>query len=73
MLFLGLIASMACFAVWNLIVKKIGTVKPSNYLYINPVVTMITASLILGEQVTLLSLVGITGVLLGVYISEHKH
>ena len=72
LLFLGLIASMACFAVWNLIVKKIGTVKPSNYLYINPVVTMITASLILGEQVTPLSLVGITGVLLGVYISEHK-
>lgn len=72
LLFLGLIASMACFAVWNLIVKRIGTVKPSNYLYINPVVTMITASLILGEQVTLLSLVGITGVLLGVYISEHK-
>lgn len=34
LLFLGLIASMACFAVWNLIVKKIGTVKPSNYLYI---------------------------------------
>ena len=33
---------------------------------------MITASLILGEQVTPLSLVGITGVLLGVYISEHK-
>lgn len=72
LLFLGLIASMACFAVWNLIVKKIGTVKPSNYLYINPVVTMITASLILGEQVTLLSLIGITGVLLGVYISEHR-
>lgn len=72
LLFLGLIASMACFAIWNLIVKKIGTVKPSNYLYINPVVTMITASLILGEQVTLLSLIGITGVLLGVYISEHR-
>lgn len=52
LLFLGLIASMACFWTWNICLKRIGTVTCSNYIYLNPAVTLITAFLVLHEQIT---------------------
>lgn len=33
LLFLGVLASLICFVVWNMILKKLGTVRASNYIY----------------------------------------
>ncbi len=70
-LFLGIFASALCFVMWNQAVKLIGVVKTSNYIYLVPLITMITSIIILHEKVNWLMILG--GVLIfgGVYIAEH--
>lgn len=69
-LFLGALASMLCFAIWSAVVKHLGTVKSTNYINLNPVVTFISAYLLLGEVITPLSFVGAIAIIGGVYIIE---
>ena len=58
-IFLGLGASALCFVTWNVAVKILGAVKTSIYIYIVPVVTVVTSVIILNEQITLMSLIGL--------------
>lgn len=51
-LYLGLGASALCFVTWNLAVKALGAVKTSVYIYMMPVITVVTSVLILKEPVT---------------------
>jgi len=48
-LYLGLGASALCFVTWNFAVKELGAVKTSVYIYMVPVITVITSVLILHE------------------------
>ena len=70
LLFLGLAASALCFATWNFAVRVLGAVKTSIYIYMIPVITVITSALILHEHITLLAGVGTVLTLLGLLISE---
>lgn len=72
LLFLGVIASLVCYLVWNIVLHKLGTVCASNYIYLNPMVTMIGAVLLLGEQVTVVALSGSALILTGVFVAEKK-
>ena len=49
LLFLGFIASLICYAVWNVVLKHLGTVKATNYIYLNPLFTLTGSILILDE------------------------
>ncbi|MCO1603850.1 DMT family transporter [Desulfosporosinus nitroreducens] len=69
--FLGLIASALCFVTWNRAVEIIGTIKASNYIYLVPLISMVTSILVLNEKVTNLAVAGGFLILTGVYISEH--
>lgn len=69
-LFLGVGASACCFASWNIAVNILGAVKTSIYIYLIPVITVITSALILHEKITLLALCGMGCTLLGLIISE---
>ena len=71
-LFLSVIASLACYALWTPVIKKLGAVKASNYIYLNPVFTMTGAIIFLGEKMTALSLIGSAVTLLGVWIAGRK-
>ena len=66
LLFLGLIASLVCFILWNLVMDKLGNVTSTNYVYLNPVFTLITAMAMLGERLTLPSALGCAAILIGV-------
>lgn len=66
LLFLGLVASLVCFIVWNLVMDKLGNVTSTNYVYLNPVFTLITAMILLGERMTPAAAVGSAAILLGV-------
>ena len=72
LLFLGFVASMLCFTVWSAVVKRIGMVKSTNYIYLNPIVTFISAYLILDERLSAVSLAGAAVILAGVYIVEKR-
>lgn len=68
--FLGLIASALCFVTWNKAVEIIGTIKASNYIYLVPLISMVTSILVLNEEVSNLAVLGGFLILTGVYISE---
>ncbi len=71
-LFLGLLASATCYVTWNFAIKILGPVKTSIYIYLVPVVTVITSVLILHEKITLLSGLGTLLTLCGLVLSERK-
>ena len=66
LLFLGLVASLICFIAWNLVMEKLGNVSSTNYVYLNPVFTLLTAIAILGEKLTIPAAVGCAAILAGV-------
>ncbi|MDR0907177.1 MAG: DMT family transporter [Rikenellaceae bacterium] len=70
LLFLSVVASLVCFVVWNRILKEIGIVKASNYIYLNPAVTMLTAVIFLGEKITWQALLGLFLIIGGLWIAE---
>lgn len=71
-LFLGLGASALCFVTWNTAVKLLGAVKTSVYIYLSPVVTVISAAIVLGERMTGVMIFGTCLTLMGLWLSETK-
>lgn len=72
LLFLGCIASMLCFLTWNWVLKKLGAVVATNYVYLNPVTTIIFAWSLLGEPITVWFLLGTIFILLGMFLADRK-
>ena len=68
LLFLGCVASMLCYLMWNWVIKKLGAVIATNYVYFNPVTTVIFAWLILSERITVYFLIGTILILAGMYL-----
>ena len=68
LLFLGCIASILCYLAWNWVIKKLGAVIVTNYVYFNPVTTVIFAWLILSERITIYFLIGTLLILTGMYL-----
>ena len=73
-LFLGVLASTVCFALWAWVVGKMGAIKSGNYLYFQPIITMVGGALVLHEALTLMGVTGsfitIGGVALGNWLSR---
>ena len=73
LLFLGLIASLACFIIWNKVMVRLGHFTATNFVYLNPFFTLIAAIIILGERLTPLSAAGSLAIFLGVFLAgRHK-
>lgn len=70
--FLGCLASMICFLTWNWCISKLGAVKATNWVYFNPITTMIFASWVLGEKITPDFLAGATCILLGMFVADRS-
>lgn len=70
LLFLGIVASMLCYMVWNAAVQVLGASRTANYIYINPLVTLLTSALFLSETLTPVSLLGTACIIGGVYMAE---
>lgn len=70
LLFLGLLASLICYWTWNVVIIKLGAVRSTNYLYINPIVAMVTSYFVLNEHITPLAMVGTTLILVGMYLAQ---
>ena len=71
-LFLGIGACSICFVTWNTAIKIPGTIKTSAYIYIVPVITIITSFIVLKENITLSIIIGTILVLIGLFLSEKK-
>lgn len=69
-LFLGVVASFACFLIWNRVLEVLGPDKASNYVYISPVGTIITAVIVLHEPLSPMAIAGAAITVVGVIIAE---
>lgn len=69
-LFLVLICSVAAYLVLNESMKILGPVTANNYLYLQPLVTMVAAYFILGEEIFPLGYVGCVMIIGGLVISD---
>ncbi len=72
LLFLGLLASLICYWTWNVVIIKLGAVRSTNYLYINPIVAMITSYFVLNEHITSLAIIGTALILTGMYLAQRQ-
>jgi drug/metabolite transporter (DMT)-like permease len=72
LLFLGFVASMLCFLAWNWVMKKLGAVTVTNYVYFNPVTTVLFAWIILSERITIYFLIGTLLILTGMYLCNQN-
>ena len=72
LLFLGSVASMLCYLTWSWCMKGLGAVVCTNWVYVNPITTIIAAWLILGEQITTYFLLGSVLIIAGMYLSSKK-
>ena len=71
-LFLGCVASMLCFLGWNFCLERLGTVRATNLLYLNPVISITTSAIVLGERVTWIAILGAILILAGLYCMRRK-
>lgn len=72
LVFLGVLASLICYALWNVVLKRLGTISASNYIYLNPFFTLIGSAFFLDEHLTLIAYIGIALIFGGVYWAERK-
>ncbi len=72
LLFLGIVASLLCFFFWNIVIKHLGAVKTTNYVYLVPGVTLIASSVFLNEIITTFALIGTFFILAGVFWAERR-
>lgn len=70
LLFLGLVASMLCYLLWNAAMHRLGAVRTTNYIYLNPLVTILTAALCIDERITPVALAGAALILFGMWRAE---
>ncbi len=71
-LFLGVIASALCFVIWQNCINRIGMVTASGYIYLSPMVTIITAVIFINEKITVFSIIGCIMIVAGVWIFNRK-
>src|SRR5574344_337227 len=70
--YLAIGASVCCYIAWNVASKLIGVLATSVYIYVGPVVTVLLSVIILDEQISLVSFIGIFLTLLGLFVSQIK-
>ena len=70
--YLALVASSICFIMWSRSINIIGIIKTTNFIYLIPLVAMVSSVLILDEKITPLMVTGGLLILSGVLINDKK-
>ena len=71
-LFLGFVASTLCYLLWNWVMRELGAVKSTNYIYLHSLITMLAGAIILDERITLMGLCGALVLIVGMYLAIRK-
>jgi len=72
LLFLAVVASFACYLLWNLCVRKLGVQQASNWIYFNPIATIVFAWFLLGEEPTIFLYLGTAMILFGMWLADKR-
>ena len=72
LLFLSVVASMLCYIMWNWVISKLGAVVATNWVYFNPITTILFAWWLLHERITIWFLLGSLLIIVGMMLSDRK-
>lgn len=70
LLFLVVFCSVLAYYIWNQVLRVLGPVATNNYLYLQPLVTMIAAYFVLGEEIRLLGYIGCALIIGGLLVAD---
>lgn len=70
LLFLAIVASLGGYLTWNKTVKELGAEATSNYLYLQPLMTIVSASIVLDERLTVNVAIGALMIIGGLVLAE---
>lgn len=71
-LFLSLVASLTCYSLWTVCLKRLGVIAATNYVYINPIATVGAAVIVLNEQITIWFILGSLFILAGLWLHNRN-
>lgn len=71
-IFLAVFGNAICFAIWNIAFQRLGVVVTNNYLYASPFVTVVVGWLLLGEPISVMSVIGAVLITAGVILAYKK-
>ncbi len=70
LLFLVIMCSCCAYIIWNEVMNVLGPVHANNYLYMQPLVTMIAAYIVLGEMIYFMGYLGCVLIIGGLVLSD---
>ncbi|MDO4319178.1 MAG: DMT family transporter [Bacteroidales bacterium] len=70
LLFLGIGASLVAYLLWAETVKKVGALKANNYMYLQPIITLVVSVVFLGENVSIIGYIGCGLILCGLWLGD---
>lgn len=68
--FLVMFCSVLAYLVWNEVMRILGPVATNNYLYLQPLVTMVAAYFVLGEEIHTLGYIGCFLIIGGLVVAD---
>lgn len=72
LLFLGFVASTGGYLLWNWVMRELGAVKSTNYIYLQSLITMIAGAIVLGERITPMAVAGAVILIAGMVLAVRK-
>lgn len=69
-LFLVVMCSALAYVIWNEVMRTLGPITASNYIYMQPMVTMVVAYFVLDEHIFLIGYVGCAFIIGGLIIAD---
>lgn len=72
LLFLGVVASAACFVTWGISVKHLGPTISTTYIYLVPAITTTASILLLGEPLNMYIVLGVLMTIAGLLLSQKR-
>lgn len=73
LLYLGVMCSMVAYLLWTWVMSNLGAIKTNNYLYVQPIVTMIFAAILFGKDdpITIIGCIGCVLIIGGLWIGDY--
>ncbi len=69
-IYLGAVASALCIYLWHVSVNKIGLTTTNNYLYLLPIVSVITSAIFANEEISVYNAIGSVLIFIGIITAD---
>ena len=72
LLFLGFFAATGGYLLWNWVLRTLGAVKSTNFIYLQSLICMVAGHVILEERITIMAIAGAVILIIGMILAVRK-